>query len=314
MTLLYYDDLFLEHDTGTHPECAERLRQVMRHLEHTDLLARCRQPEWQAATQEQIALVHDPSYGAHLQSYAENGGGMIEQDTVMSRQSHAAATRASGALCDAVRRVVGGEDQSALCLVRPPGHHALRNAPMGFCLFNHIAVGAALAVQELELDRVLILDWDVHHGNGTQDTFWTEPRVGFLSIHRWPFYPGTGNSDESGGGPGAGTTLNLPVEFGTSRADYLSRFRSEFENFAERIRPQLLLISAGFDAHVQDPIGSLGLEVEDFTELTKLALEVAKVHAGGRVVSTLEGGYHPQVLAECVEAHLAQLLGDPGES
>jgi acetoin utilization deacetylase AcuC-like enzyme len=179
---------------------------------------------------------------------------------------------------------------------------------MGFCLFNHVAIAARVATDEHGLDRVLIVDWDVHHGNGTQNTFWTDPRVGFLSIHRWPFYPGSGDSNETGAGAGLGTTVNLPMEFGTSRKEYLARFRQALENFSDRMRPQLILISAGFDAHREDPVGSLGLEIEDFEALTRIVVDIAAAHANGRVVSALEGGYNPGVLAFCVEAHLKELL------
>ncbi len=179
---------------------------------------------------------------------------------------------------------------------------------MGFCLFNNVAIGARVATDEHKLSRVLIVDWDVHHGNGTQDAFWTDERVGFFSIHRWPFYPGTGDSDETGSGAGLGTTLNVPIEFGTARREYLAHFRATLENFADKLRPQLVLISAGFDSHRDDPVGSLGLEIEDFSELSRIVLDIADVHAGGRVVSVLEGGYNPGVLAGCVEVHLQELL------
>ena len=165
-----------------------------------------------------------------------------------------------------------------------------------------------MATDEHQLDRVLIVDWDVHHGNGTQDAFWTDPRVGFFSIHRWPFYPGTGDSDETGSGDGLGTTLNLPVQFGTPRSEYLARFRAALEKFADKLHPQLVLISAGFDSHREDPIGSLELETEDFQKLSRVVQDVADTHAQGRVVSVLEGGYNPGVLAACVEAHLSELL------
>jgi acetoin utilization deacetylase AcuC-like enzyme len=204
--------------------------------------------------------------------------------------------------------VLAGEDRTALCLVRPPGHHALADYAMGFCLFNNVAIAARVAIDEHDLERVLVVDWDVHHGNGTQDTFYADGRVGYFSAHRWPFYPGSGAADETGIGAGLGATRNLPLEFGTPRATYRDRFRRELEDFAARIRPQLVLVSAGFDAHRDDPIGSLGLEVEDFAELTQMVLDVASVHAGGRVVSLLEGGYNPPILAECVAAHLGRLI------
>jgi acetoin utilization deacetylase AcuC-like enzyme len=182
---------------------------------------------------------------------------------------------------------------------------------MGFCLFNSVAVAARAALAE-QLDRVLIVDWDVHHGNGTQEMFWEDGRVGFFSIHRWPFYPGTGDADETGSGRGLGWIANEPVEFGTPRRRYYDRFERALMTLAAKVQPQLVLLSAGFDAHRADPIGSLGLEVEDFSRLTQTVLGVAREYAGGRVVSLLEGGYNPARLAECVEAHLAELLAAAG--
>ena len=180
---------------------------------------------------------------------------------------------------------------------------------MGFCLFNNVALGARAALDELGLERVLIVDWDVHHGNGTQEMFWDDGRVGFLSIHRWPFYPGTGAAEETGSGRALGWIANVPVPFGTSRRDYHAQFDRALEYLAAKVRPQLVLISAGFDAHREDPIGSLGLEVEDFARLTRSVLQTAESHADGKTVSVLEGGYHPQRLAESVGVHLAELLG-----
>jgi acetoin utilization deacetylase AcuC-like enzyme len=311
MTLLYCDPLFLQHQTGAHPERPLRLASIDLELNERGLADRCMRPTWSPASLEQLARVHDEGYVAEVQRFAAAGGGRLDADTVVSQHSYEVARAAAGAACDAVPRVVPGEDRKALCLVRPPGHHALRAAPMGFCLFNSVAVAAATATNDLGLDRVLIVDWDVHHGNGTQDTFWQDEQVGFLSIHRWPFYPGSGDSTETGAGPGLGTTRNLPITFGTPRQEFLATFANELEAFAAKIRPQLVLVSDGFDAHREDPIGSLELETEDFAELTRVVRQVAASHCEGRIVSLLEGGYHPARLAESVAAHLAALLAGP---
>ncbi len=309
MTLLYSDPVFLKHETGRHPERAERLRRVTARLAETGLAGRCRRPEWEPISTEGLARIHEPHYAAEVAAFAERGGGHIEADTVVSPASYDVALRAAGAVCDATQRVVAGEDRQALCLVRPPGHHALRAGAMGFCLFNNIALGARTAIAELKLDHVMVVDWDVHHGNGTQDAFWTDEQVGFLSIHRWPFYPGTGRADETGGGAALGTTMNLPIEMGTSRKAYIDKFRGALEDFATRIKPQLVFVSAGFDSHREDPIGSLGLETEDFVSLTQIVLDVADAFAGGKIVSVLEGGYNTSVLADSVELHLREMLG-----
>ena len=308
MTLLYSSPIFLEHETGQHPEQPDRLRRVTRHLADKGLDAKCRQVEVPPVTLERLARVHSLQYVAEVDEFAKKRGGYIEADTAVSPKSYDVALRAAGAACNAVERVMRGEDKQALCLVRPPGHHALEKSAMGFCLFNNIAVAARVATQEFNLDRVLIVDWDVHHGNGTQDMFWQDPQVAFLSIHRFPFYPGTGDRDEVGAGAAKGTKVNLPIPFGTSRKDYLSQFTGALEKLADQIRPQLLLISAGFDAHRLDPIGSLGLETEDFQALTQSVLQIAKTHSGGKIVSVLEGGYNLDILPGCVETHLLGLL------
>lgn len=311
MTLLYTDPAFQQHITGAHPEHPRRLAAVNSHLRECEILARCDTPDWQPATVEQIARVHDPDYVSEIERYAAAGGGRFEVDTVLSERSYEVAALAAGAACDAVRRVIVAEDRTALCLVRPPGHHARPHDAMGFCLFNSVAIAARAALIEHDLERVLIVDWDVHHGNGTQEMFWHDGRVGFLSIHRFPFYPGTGDTDEIGSGRGLGWISNVPVQFGTPREIYHERFERALTDLAAKVRPQLVLISAGFDSHRQDPIGSLELETEDFSRLTKTVLAVAHEHAEGKVVSLLEGGYNPQRLAESVEVHLRELIKDP---
>jgi acetoin utilization deacetylase AcuC-like enzyme len=308
LTLFYYDPRFTQHRTGDHPECPQRVVAVAEHLERTGLADRLTRPTWQPLSPTQLAHTHTANYVAELERVATAGGGYLDPDTVCSRHSFEVASLAAGAVTDAVDRVLAGQDDRAFCLVRPPGHHALADRAMGFCLLGNVAIGARAALEEHGLARVMIVDWDVHHGNGTQAIVWEEPRAGFLSIHRWPFYPGTGWHDETGGGRALGTKLNLPIEFGTSRQHFLDAFRRGLEHLADRIRPELILVSAGFDAHRDDPIGSLGLESEDFGRLTQWVLDVAQVHAHGRVVSVLEGGYNLEALAESAGIHVRRLI------
>ncbi len=314
MTLLYTDPSFLEHRTGSHPERPERLMAITRQLERTGLDQMCTRPQWNPVSPERLERVHKLAYADVVRQFCAAGGGHIEEDTVCSDRSYDVALLAAGAACDAAAQVIAGPEKQALCLVRPPGHHALADSPMGFCLFNNIALAARTATREFDLNRVLIVDWDVHHGNGTQAQTWTDPQVGFFSAHRWPFYPGTGRTDETGTGDALGTKLNLPLEFGTPRERYLDRFRSNLEKIAQRMKPELLLISAGFDAHTDDPVGSLGLETDDFAVLTDAVLDIADEFAGGRVVSVLEGGYNTGILAGCVETHLRHLLARDRQS
>jgi acetoin utilization deacetylase AcuC-like enzyme len=274
------------------------------------LTARCTPGAYQALTTRQVEAVHAPTVLARVQSLTERGGGHVDADTVVSPASLSVALAAAGACVAAVDAVLTGPDPVALCLVRPPGHHATPTHSMGFCLFNNIALAARRALEEHGLSRVLIVDWDVHHGNGTQDVFYEESRVLFYSIHRYGhgFYPGTGAADETGTGPGLGYTSNVPIRHGTSRPEYHARFGATLEEAAAKIKPELVLVSAGFDAHRRDPIGSLGLDAEDFAELTRRVRDIARTHARGRLVSCLEGGYNLEALAESVQVHLEHLL------
>jgi acetoin utilization deacetylase AcuC-like enzyme len=310
MTLLYTDPLFLKHDTGLHPENSDRLRSISARLEKTALRSKCALGSYKPLTEEAVTRVHAPKQVQGIKQLGEHGGGQIDADTVVSPHSFHVALAAAGACVSAVDAVLNGTDRTALCLVRPPGHHATPTTSMGFCLFNNIALAAHHAKTAHHLTRLLIVDWDVHHGNGTQDIFYEDPQVMFFSIHRYGhgFYPGTGAESETGRGRGAGYTLNAPIRYGTPRKEYHSRFTAALEKVADKIKPELVLVSAGFDAHALDPIGSLGLETEDFASLTQDVLAVAKTHAQGRLVSCLEGGYHLQALAESVQAHLEQLL------
>jgi acetoin utilization deacetylase AcuC-like enzyme len=313
MTLLYRDDRFVQHLTGRgHPEAPERYQAIQKHAGFQAVAARCSTPTFAPLTLDQLASVHTAEVGEYVRAAVRQGGGRIEADTVVSPRSLEVGLLAAGACCAAVEAVLAGVDTTAFCLVRPPGHHATPTHSMGFCLFNTIALAARHA-QAKGAGKVMIVDWDVHHGNGTQDVFYTDPSVFFMSLHRYPFYPGTGLATETGSGAGLGTTLNVPLRFGISRTDYRAAFEGALEKALAAFKPDLMLVSAGFDAHAEDPIGSLGLAVEDFASLTDVIVQAAKVHCGGRVVSCLEGGYNLQRLPECVAAHVEQMVATSRE-
>jgi acetoin utilization deacetylase AcuC-like enzyme len=304
--LIYLDDNFTDHDTGQHPERKERIIQLNSLLRSSGWVEKSTCPRWEAASEKAILRVHQQDYFKQLEKWCKEDAGQIEVDTVVSRGSWKAALKASGAAVDAVSRVLKGEDKRAFCAVRPPGHHALSNGPMGFCLFNSVAIAAREALAQ-GASRVLIVDWDVHHGNGTQDVFYHDGQVGFFSIHRSPFYPGTGAADETGAGAGLGTNLNIPVALGITQKEFFEQFRKGLERLVDRMRPEIILVSAGFDAHRLDPVGGLCLEAEDFAELTNIVLEASKSHSQGRVVSLLEGGYHLEMMPRSAIQHVAAL-------
>jgi acetoin utilization deacetylase AcuC-like enzyme len=309
MTILFRDPRFQLHLTGQHPESPARLAAIDRVLAARGLADRCTAGTPRPALTDELTRLHGGDYIAAVRRFAQQGGGRIEADTVVSPASFDVAQLAAGTLLAAVDAVLTGVDTNALCLVRPPGHHALPQSAMGFCLFNNVALAAEHALRTHDLERVLIVDWDVHHGNGTQDVFYDREDVCFFSSHRFPFYPGSGAEDETGQGRGLGFTFNLPVTFGTPRKEFLTRFERMLRDAAEACQPQLVLVSAGFDAHRRDPIGSLGLETEDFATLTAMLLGVAQDHCQGRLVSVLEGGYDVDALADSVAVHLDGLLG-----
>jgi acetoin utilization deacetylase AcuC-like enzyme len=305
---LFTDPVFVEHDSGPgHPESPRRVARVAEALADAPVTREFQALEFRPATVDELARVHTSEHVEAVRRFCAAGGGRIEADTVASRRSFEVAAKAAGAAIAAVDAVLTGGATRALVLARPPGHHAVRDGAMGFCLFNNIAIAAAHALAIHDLDRVLIVDWDVHHGNGTQDLFYDSERVGFLSSHRHPFYPGSGLAEETGTGAGVGTKFNLPLPFGTPRREFLAKFEAILADAARVCRPQLILVSAGFDAHREDPIGSLGLEVEDFGTLTDLVRATAKEYCGDRVVSLLEGGYNVDRLAESVVLHMERL-------
>lgn len=309
MASLFTDSVFLQHETGPeHPESPTRLAAILAMLSDTGLKDRFTAGRFSAATENDLELVHDRQYVREVAKFIAAGGGRIESDTMCGPRSNEVARLAVGAAMAAVDAVMQGEERRAAVLARPPGHHALANHPMGFCLYANIAIAARHAQRRHGVSRVLIVDWDVHHGNGTQDIFYEDPSVTFFSVHRFPFYPGTGDWDETGAGAGLGTTFNLPLAFGVSRHEYRERFHTMLNDACTRCRPELILLSAGYDAHAADPIGSLELETEDFADLTRLVSDAAWQHCNGRLVSLLEGGYDLTALAESVRRHLETLL------
>ncbi|MDG3006983.1 histone deacetylase family protein [Paludisphaera mucosa] len=309
---LYVDRRMIEHrPPDKHPEKPERLEAILRHLKRTGLLDACPAGVVREATDDELRRVHSAAYLASLEAADRRGGGPLDADTWMSPGSLTAARLAAGAAIEAVADVMGGKHRRAMGLVRPPGHHALPGGAMGFCLFSNVAVAAREAVARHAANRILIVDFDVHHGNGTQEAFYESAEVAFLSIHRHPFYPGTGLERETGEGPGLGLTKNIPLPFGTPPGEFRAAFRAGLHKLADKHRPELVIVSAGFDAMAEDPVGGLGLDFEDFDALTRDVVDVAETHAQGRVVSVLEGGYNPSLLAGCVATHLMALGSGP---
>jgi acetoin utilization deacetylase AcuC-like enzyme len=304
-TALYTHAAFLEHDTGPgHPERIQRLSAVLQAVKGPEFDS----VKWREAPRaeiEQIARVHDADYVRHaLESVPESGWVQLDGDTVMSPGSGEAALRAAGAVAAAVGAVISGEFKNAFCAVRPPGHHAERDTAMGFCIFNNIAVGAAEARAVYGLERVAVMDFDVHHGNGTQHMFDHDPNLFFASTHQMPLYPGTGARGERG----VGNVCNAPLPPGAGSDEFRMAMEKVVLPAIESFQPELILISAGFDAHVRDPLASLEFQTEDYHWATEQLCALASAICKGRVVSTLEGGYDLQALGESAAAHLAALV------
>ena len=308
-TALVTSRIFLEHETGDHPERPARLEAILRYLERTGRLDDRRLVEPDPADEETIALVHDRAYIEELRAFAARGGGWLDADTVVSPRSFDVARLAVGAAVTAVELVLRSEAPRAFALVRPPGHHAEPDRGMGFCLFNNIAVAAAWALQRHGLERVAIIDWDVHHGNGTQAAFYRTDRVLFVSVHQWPLYPGTGRADEIGEGQGRGYTLNIPLPPRSDDAAYLRAFDEQIEPRVRAYRPQLLLVSAGYDAHYADPLAAMAVTEQGFGAMAGRVLAWAREWCDGRLVLVLEGGYNLSALASSVAATLDALDG-----
>jgi acetoin utilization deacetylase AcuC-like enzyme len=309
-TGLVYHPQYLEHDMGAgHPESPDRLRAVIARLEHSGVLSRLVRIEPFPASDEWITQVHTVSYVETLKRRAPTSGRVsLDPDTSMSPGSLAAAYLAAGGAMAAADAIVAGSVDHAFCAVRPPGHHAEHDRAMGFCLFNNVAIAARYLQRRYGVARVLIVDWDVHHGNGTQHTFENDPTVLFFSTHQYPFYPGTGRATETGEGRGAGATINVPMDAGEGDDTYREVFEKVLLPAADAFQPDFVIVSAGFDAHKDDPLASMGLTEEGYADLTRVVVSIARRHSQGRLLSCLEGGYNLQALAASVERHLLAML------
>ena len=304
--LLYYTDRYKEHETGAHPEQPRRMEAIVGALKEK----MAGELEWKdprAATVEEIGLVHTTSHIQAMKKMADAGGGYADPDTVLCPASYEIARLAAGALLAATDHLINQRSGSAFAAVRPPGHHARPNQAMGFCLFNNVAIAARYAQQKWDIKKVLILDWDVHHGNGTQEIFYEDDTVYYLSTHQYPHYPGTGRADERGKGKGEGYTRNLPFPASTPPETIVHAVNEALEEIVASFQPDWLLISAGFDGHRDDPLGNWLLEEKHFAEWTKVMRDYATRYSQGTLLSCLEGGYNLQALANSVTAHCKAL-------
>jgi len=302
--------VFQRHDTGRgHPERAARLAAIEDRLSSSGLMKELDVLEPDPAPVAWITRVHDESHVRRVERLCASGVRVLDAgDTVVSETSYEAALVAAGGAVQAVDRVMDGVWKNAFVACRPPGHHAERSEAMGFCLFNNVAVAAAHLRAVRGVERVAILDWDVHHGNGTQHAFESDPTVFYASLHQFPWYPGTGAADERGIGDGEGATLNCPMSAGSGDREWLRAIETQVMPSLERFDPGFVLISAGFDAHEQDPLSHTRVTTEGFRRMTEIVNELAAARCGGRVVSLLEGGYDLDALADSVEGHVAGLM------
>jgi acetoin utilization deacetylase AcuC-like enzyme len=314
---VFFDPLVLEHDTGPyHPETSGRLEAAVAALKRDG--ATIVSPPAPERTVKAVQRVHDPPYLAHLAeacarapeaAHSHTFSLFDSSDNPVSTRSFDAALRTVALTLAAVDEVLAGRASAAFVAGRPPGHHALAARAMGFCFLNAIAIVAKDLIERCGVSRVLVADFDVHHGNGTQEIFWEDGRVGYVSVHRFPFYPGTGAAGERGAGRGLGTTLNVPLPAGSGDMAYAGGFTAALEKIAGRLKPEFVLVSAGFDAHESDPIGGMRVTTRGYGWMTRALEEVAGVFAGGRIVSLLEGGYDPDALGASVVEHVRALAG-----
>ncbi len=304
------DDRYINHRPGSgHPESHHRLEVIYAMLEEPDMKGQFPDVPVRQAEMDELALVHLPEYVRMVASTAGKDFSRLDLDTTTSSGSYEAALLAAGGLCQAISMVVSGALDNAFALVRPPGHHAEADRGMGFCLFNNVAVGARYAQESLNLKRILIIDWDLHHGNGTQHSFEQDPSILYFSTHQYPYYPGTGADNEVGTGDGEGFTVNVPLSMGYGDGEYAAIFEKILKPVALEFDPDLILVSAGFDIHGNDPLGGMRVTPNGFAALTSSIMSIAKACCDGKVVCTLEGGYDLNGLRDSVKAVLREMAG-----
>lgn len=305
--LVYHSD-YLKHQTGNHPESPERLISIMDRLKDTGLLKEMTLIEPASAKEEDILLIHSREHFDTIKNAWNEGYTTLTPDTPISEDSFRVAMLAAGGVLTGINKIMAGEIKNGMALVRPPGHHATSDHAMGFCLFNNIAIGARHLQERHGIERVLIVDWDLHHGNGTQEAFYDDPSVLYFSTHQYPHYPGSGSFHETGEGGGKGFTINVPMRAGTPPEEFIKKFRETLYERAIEFSPDFVLISAGFDAHRNDPLGDLLLTEDSYAGMTRMVLDIADKCCKGRVLSVLEGGYNLDALALSVEAHLRIMI------
>lgn len=309
-TAIFRNDLFLAHDPGhNHVESPDRLKAIYAQLDNPDIASQFIFPKIAPASQAMLALIHSQK---HIERVAQTQGqpfDALDGDTTTSPKSYEAALLAAGAVVEGVKMVLNDQADNGFALVRPPGHHAEADKAMGFCLFNNVAIAAQHAITELGLKRVLIIDWDLHHGNGTQHSFYDSNKVLYFSTHQFPYYPGTGAVTETGHGKGEGYTVNVPLNPGFGDEQYARIFNDILAPVARAFAPQLILVSAGYDIAVNDPLGGMTVTANGFAYLTRVVLDLAQELCQGRTVFTLEGGYDLQGLTNGVLVGLVEMLG-----